>query len=80
MLSKENLLHHWHLMRVLRLGIGIFIAQQAIQNQDLLAGLIATFFLYQAISNTGCCGTNACITTPKKDQDNTKDVTFEEIK
>ncbi|MEY3417161.1 MAG: hypothetical protein RL711_337 [Bacteroidota bacterium] len=80
MISKENLLHNWHLMRILRLGIGIFIAQQAIQNQDLLSGLIATFFLYQAISNTGCCGTNACVTSPKKDNKHTQEVTFEEIK
>jgi len=47
-------------MRFLRLGIGAYFAVQAVETMEIFSGLIAAFFLYQAISNTGCCGANAC--------------------
>ena len=60
MMIKQTLFTGWHFMRWLRLGIGIFIAIQAIQMQDPLSGFIAAFFLFQAATNTGCCGAGGC--------------------
>ena len=79
---KQMIFTNWHFMRWLRLVLGGFIAVQAIQNHDLIPGLIGAFFLYQAITNTGCCGANGCAVTPAKKTEHTKvkDIEFEEIK
>ncbi len=78
---KQTLLTGWNFMRWLRLGLGIFIAIQAIQNHDSLSGFIAAFFLFQAVTNTGCCGANGCaMPTTKKENYTIEDVEFIEIK
>lgn len=79
---KQMIFTNWHFMRCLRLILGGFIAVQGIQNHDLVPGLIGAFFLYQAITNTGCCGANRCAVTPTKNTEEikVKDIEFEEIK
>jgi hypothetical protein len=68
-------------MRVLRLGLGIFISVQAVKTHDAFSGLIAAFFLFQAVTNTGCCGSQGCATPMSKDNsDKIEDVVYEEIK
>jgi len=68
-------------MRVLRLGVGIFIAIQTIKTHDFFSGLIAAFLLFQAVTNTGCCGTQGCSTIPTKNNSNTiEDIEYEEVK
>jgi hypothetical protein len=52
---------NWHFMRWLRLAFGIFIAVYAIRHRDLFSGLLAAFFLFQAFSNTGCCGSTCAL-------------------
>ncbi len=78
---KQTLFTGWHLMRWLRLILGVFIAIQAIENHDTLSGFIAAFFLYQAVTNTGCCGVNNCaVPTKANEKQEIEDVAFEEIK
>jgi hypothetical protein len=78
---KQTLFTGWHFMRWLRLGLGIFIAIQAIQNHDLLSGFIAAFFLFQAVANVGCCGAGSCaVPVTKKNQDKIEKIEFEEVK
>lgn len=78
---KQTLFTGWHFMRWLRLGLGIFIAIQAIQLHDTLTGFIAAFFLFQAATNIGCCGTSGCaVPTTKNNTDKIEEVTFEEFK
>lgn len=80
-MDKETFFKNWNFMRFLRLGLGIYIAVQAIVTLSLLSGAMAVFFLFQAITNTGCCGTNSCaVTTKKSDSGNQEEVEFEEIK
>ncbi|MBL7892064.1 MAG: hypothetical protein JNL63_05500 [Bacteroidia bacterium] len=78
---KQTLFTGWHFMRWLRLGLGGLMAIQAVQNHDTLSGLIAAFFLFQAVTNTGCCSVNSC-TAPatKNNADKIEDVEFEEVK
>ena len=76
---KTTLLTGWHLIRWVRLVFGIFIGIQAIQTHDIISGLLAGFFLYQAVTNTGCCGVSACA-VPVSKPNKTEDVEFEEIK
>ena len=68
----QTLFSGWHFMRWLRLGLGLFIAFQAFQMQDIFAGLLASFLLFQVVTNTGCCGANGCaIPTQKKENTET---------
>ncbi|MFB0910461.1 hypothetical protein CXF59_00925 [Flavobacterium sp. ALD4] len=65
---KRLLLTNWHAMRWIRLVIGLFLIQQAVQYQQLIFGFMAAFFLFQAIFNTGC-GLNGCeVSTFKKNK------------
>lgn len=77
---KQMIFNDWHFMRWLRLGLGIFVAVQAIQMHDTLSGLIAFFFLYQAVTNTGCCGSGGCaVPTTTKNVNQIEEVEFEEV-
>jgi hypothetical protein len=69
---KETLFSGWHFVRWLRLVLGIFIAIQAIETKDVLSGLISAFFLFQALTNKGCCTSISCAVDPKQNslQDN----------
>ncbi len=78
----DMLFTNWHFMRWLRLGIGLFFVWQVTQRPDILTGLIALFLLFQAVTNTGCCGAGGCSTTPVKKADASKagGAEYEEIK
>ncbi|HNP98357.1 MAG TPA: hypothetical protein PKK99_04850 [Bacteroidia bacterium] len=61
MISRTLLyLSTWNFVRVLRLILGITLLVQTIQNKDLFSGVIGGFLLFQAITNTGCCGVSNC--------------------
>jgi len=78
---KHMLFTGWHFMRWFRLIAGIIIGYQAIQFHDPIPGLIAAFFIYQAITNKGCCGTNNCVVPyTKVKEENIEEVTYTEIK
>lgn len=78
---KQRLLTGWHLMRLLRLAFGVLFAVQAIMMKDMLVGLMSGFFMYQAVTNTGCCGESCA---PRYDNNHKKsettDINFEEVK
>lgn len=79
---KSTLFTNWHLVRILRLVFGVFVLVQAVTMRDALAGMISALFLYQAITNTGCCGASGCTvptTSVNKDQ-KIEEVEYEEIK
>ncbi len=79
---KDTVLTNWHVMRWLRLGLGLFMGFQAIQVHDPFAGFISLFFLYQAATNTGCCGVGGCavpVSSAAK-LDKIEEVEYEEIK
>ena len=80
-MNLQTLLTGWNFMRFLRLGVGIFIGVQALLYRDVLSGLMASVFLLQAATNTGCCGTSGCVTnTNYKSKNTIQDVEFEEVK
>lgn len=80
-MDKETLLTDWTFMRILRLGIGIYIAILAVETLSILSGFFASFFIFQAITNTGCCGSNGCAVPIKKNNlDKTEEITDEEVK
>ena len=78
---KQQIFTGWHFMRWLRLGIGVYIAVQAVMMNDTMLGFLSTVFLIQAVTNTGCCGTATCAPNIKQySKSNTTEIEFEEIK
>ena len=78
---KQTLFSQWNLIRWIRLAAGIFLAVQAFQLRDAIAGFISAIFLFQAFTNTGCCRVSGCsIPTTRKNSDATQDIEYEEIK
>ncbi|MBD0725319.1 hypothetical protein B6A10_09025 [Flavobacterium sp. L1I52] len=65
---KQLLFSNWHIMRIIRLLFGLFSLQQAFQYREILFGVMAAFFLFQAIFNTGC-SLNEC-SIPKNKTNN----------
>jgi len=57
---KQSLLTNWHLMRLVRLGLGLMMLVMGIQSKEWAIGLFSVFFLYQVVTDTGCCGTGGC--------------------
>lgn len=58
----------WHLMRILRVGIGIAAGVEAFILHDYALGILSLFFLYQGITDTGCCAAGCIIPPPKDDK------------
>ncbi len=77
---KYKLTHNWHLMRLLRLGLGIVAGIQSIQMLDFLSGIVALVLLYQAISDTGCCGSAGCAPVNRSQAPESNRVSYQEIK
>ena len=70
----------WHFMRWLRLGLGIFLGWQFASRPDAITGLVAAFFLFQAITDTGCCGSAGCaIPVQDKQKADGESIVYEEI-
>ncbi|MEZ7500506.1 hypothetical protein QO200_17400 [Flavobacterium sp. Arc3] len=79
-MNLQNLLTDWHFMRFVRLALGVYIGVQAFQTQSILSGLLASFLLYQVVTNSGCGGVNGCsVPMKKKNNDAVEDVEYEEI-
>jgi hypothetical protein len=78
---KQTLFTQWNLIRWIRLAVGIFLAVQAVQIHDAIAGLLSFIFLFQAFTNTGCCGVSGCaVPRDGKNIGTTEVVEYEEVK
>ena len=80
---RDTLLSGWNFMRIIRLVLGIMLVVQAIQQQFWAAGLLGGLLLFQAMTNTGCCGAAGCGVPPAKkngSENNLDDVEYVEVK
>ncbi len=78
---KQTLTTQWNLMRIIRLAAGLFLAVQAVQLHDVLAGFISAILLFQAFTNTGCCGVSGCaVPSSTKTSNPDQEIQYEEIK
>lgn len=76
----NTLRYGWSFMRIIRLTLGSMIVYQAVVYHDSIAGLIGGLLLFQAVTNTGCCGTSSCSTPISKVDKQKEETNFEEIK
>lgn len=79
---KMIFLKNWNVMRVLRLGMGVFIISQGVLAQEWALIAMGGIFSVLAVLNIGCCGTSACKTPTIKSNKAivTEEITYEEIK
>jgi hypothetical protein len=64
-------------MRGIRLALGIVILVQAFMQRDVFIGALASFLLFTAVANVGCCGSNSCSVDSKKPYE--KKLPYEEL-
>ncbi|MEX0844070.1 MAG: hypothetical protein WD022_02270 [Balneolaceae bacterium] len=84
-MSKTTLFTNWHTMRWVALSIGVFFAALAISNKDALTGFFSAFFLFQAVTNSGCmvaqsCGVPAGTRDADVNNEKESEIEFTEIK
>lgn len=81
-MSKATLFTNWHTMRRVALSIGIFLAVMAIWHQDILTGVLSVFFVFQAVTNTGCMVSQSCGVPVQKDMktDTDSEINYTEVK
>lgn len=80
---QQTLLSNWHPMRWVALAIGLFFMAMGAWHADMVAILLGGFFLFQAVTNTGClCGSCAVPVRDSVESQNKKsdNVEFTEIK
>ncbi len=75
---KERLLTNWHIMRIIRLVMGVMMLTMSFQGGDWLLGSFSVFFLYQAVTDTGCCGTQSCSPAKQVKKPGTQTLTTDE--
>lgn len=80
--KMTTILKNWDFMRILRLGMGLWVIYTSFTDHQPLFGLFGAFFVYQAVMNIGCCGSGGCSIPDNKRNDNsqTKDIDYEEVK
>ena len=79
---KAKLFTNWHTMRRVALSIGIFLAVMAVWYQDILTGFLSAFFLFQAVTNTGCMVAQSC-GVPERNEiqpDTDPEINYTEVK
>lgn len=77
-LSKQ-LFTNWHPMRWVALAFGLMLGYNWLVNSAYLSGWLSIFFLFQAITNTGCLA-GQCAPKAVTVDDQIEDVEYEEIK
>jgi len=76
---KLALTSGWNFMRIFRLGLGLLVLIQSLFIGDYLFSAFGVFFIFQALTNTGCCGSSGCPVDYSNDHE-TKVAALEKIK
>lgn len=84
-MRKKKLFTNWHTMRWVALATGIFFAGMAFIYKDALTGVLSAFFIFQAVTNTGCmvaqsCGLPAGTANMNQDASSKNEIEFTEVK
>lgn len=78
---KNHLFTNWHAMRWVALGLGLTLAMNWFINSAPISGFLGIFFLYQAITNTGClAGQCAPSVSAGGNEDAGSEIDYNEIK
>lgn len=75
----QQLFTNWHPMRWVALTFGIVLGYNWLVHNASLSGALSIFFLFQAVTNTGCMA-GQCAPKAAPVSEDIEDVEFEEIK
>lgn len=79
----DVILKNWNFLRVVRLLLGAMLIGQSFQVSSWAFGLLGGLFVFQSLTNTGCCGAGACYTPPRTNrgiETPGQEIEYEEIK
>ena len=76
---KQQLFTNWHPMRWVALGISLILGFNWLANSAPVSGLLSLFFLFQAVTNTGCFA-GQCAPSQHPMSEEAEEITYEEIK
>lgn len=76
---KQTIFTNWNFMRFLRLGLGFAVLVQAAMAKDVTFVILGLLFTSMPVFNIGCCGANGCYVPQTKKEENTKDISYEEV-
>jgi len=76
-----RLRNNWHTMRWIVLIVGLVLMVQSVRYSDLLSAVLGGFFLFQAITNTGCLlGQGQCgVSIPENESKENTQIEFTEV-
>ncbi len=78
---KNQLFTNWHPMRWIALGLGVILAFNWGLNSAPVSGFLALFFIFQAVTNTGClAGRCTPVQKEKGGSGLSENIEFKEIK
>jgi len=78
-----TIMQNWNFMRLLRLGMGLWLIYSAFVDHQPLLGLLGGLFALQSVLNVGCCGSSGCATPAIRQRNihSTSDtIHYEEVK
>ncbi len=62
---RNRILNNWHITRMLRAAIAIWMLNWCIQTRDWGIASVGLILLAMAVTNTGCCGSQGCYVSNK---------------
>jgi hypothetical protein len=76
----KSITQGWHLMRFVRLGMGLVILIQSITAKDIMFSFLGGVIVFTALANVGCCGTSCSIYNQPTKKNLIEDTKFEEVR
>ena len=78
----KTMIRGWHLIRFVRLGLGLVILVQSITTKDMMLAFLGGLIVFTALANVGCCGSNGCgiINQSTKTKNTISDTEYEEVR
>jgi hypothetical protein len=77
---QRQLFTNWHTMRWVALGFGLALGMNWLINSATLSGFLSLFFLYQAVTNTGCLAGKCAVPAANRSGNDIDNVQYEEVK
>lgn len=78
----QSIFRDWNFIRIVRLVLGIMLIGQAFQIHNVAIGLFGGLFVFQSLTNTGCCGSAGCIVPQqyKGSEKKPEEIEYKEVK
>ncbi|MGG7034382.1 MAG: hypothetical protein ACI7YS_04200 [Flavobacterium sp.] len=64
----KNYFSQWNFMRFVRLAFAIYLTFEVVATRQWFLAVFALLFYVQALFNIGCCSTNSCNVSSKRNK------------